>query len=187
MLADDREDQRWLSDEEERAWTAYVLASRVVNRAVDRDLKVSCDLISDDFGVLALLADQPDGRLRFGELATQLHFPKAHLTYRFQRLETQGFVIRERCELDGRGAYARLTAEGRVVLESAAAARDESVRRHLFDHLDDDLVAQLESAMSAVLHQRRDGPNGDGLNGHGPNGDSSNGLNGHGATGAPEA
>ncbi len=164
MLADDR-DQRWLSDEEQRAWSAYVLASRHVNRAVDRDLKLSHDMISDDFGILDLLAGQPDGRLRFGELATRLHFPKAHLTYRFQRLESQGYVIRERCEDDGRGAYARLTDEGRRVLEAAAPAHVESVRRHLFDHLNEQLVVQLESAMTAVLRQADGLP--DGTNGAG--------------------
>jgi DNA-binding MarR family transcriptional regulator len=154
MIADDM-DQRWLSDEEQRAWSAYVLASRVVNRAVDRDLKLSHDLISDDFSVLELLAEQPEGRMRFGELAAQLHFPKAHLTYRFQRLESQGLVARERCEDDGRGAYARITIEGHDMLRSAAPVHVESVRRHLFDHLDPELVAQLESAMSAVLQQQR--------------------------------
>ena len=138
-------------------WSAYVLASRYVNRAVDRDLKLSHDLISDDFGILDLLAAEPDGRIRFGELAARLQFPKAHLTYRFQRLEAQGFVVRERCEDDGRGAYARLTCDGRAMLESAAPVHVESVRRHLLDHLDEELVAQLESAMSAVLRQGNGG------------------------------
>jgi DNA-binding MarR family transcriptional regulator len=164
MLADDR-DQRWLSDEEQRAWSAYVLASRYVNRAVDRDLKMSHDMISDDFGILDLLASEPDGRLRFGELASRLQFPKAHLTYRFQRLEAQGFVLREKCEDDGRGAYARLTPDGRAMLEAAAPAHVESVRRHLLDHLDEELVAQLESAMSAVLRQGLDDTGPDPANG----------------------
>jgi DNA-binding MarR family transcriptional regulator len=150
-------DTQWLNDTEQRAWRAYVIASRMVNRAVDRDLKESYDLVSDDYGVLVILAESPGRRLRFGELAHALRFPKAHLTYRFQRLESQGFVERERCEDDGRGAYARLTDRGYEMLERASSFHVASVRRHLFDYLDEELVEKLDAAMSAVLGKRRAG------------------------------
>jgi DNA-binding MarR family transcriptional regulator len=127
----------------------------MVNRAVDRDLKEMFDLVSDDYGILVVLSESPGRRRRFGDLAHELRFPKAHLTYRFQRLESQGLVERERCEDDGRGAYARLTERGLQVLTEAAPFHVASVRRHLFDYLDDDLVRQLQAAMSAVLEKRR--------------------------------
>ena len=145
----------WLDDQQQEAWRAYVTASRMVNRAVDRDLKEMFDLVSDDYGILVVLSESPGRRRRFGDLAHELRFPKAHLTYRFQRLESQGLVERERCEDDGRGAYAHLTDRGAAVLTEAAPFHVASVRRHLFDFLDEDLVQQLHAAMSAVIDRRR--------------------------------
>jgi DNA-binding MarR family transcriptional regulator len=147
----------WLGEQQQEAWRAYVTASRMVNRAVDRDLKEMFDMVSDDYGILAVLSESPGRRRRFGDLAHELRFPKAHLTYRFQRLESQGLVERERCEDDGRGAYAHLTDQGAAVLAEAAPFHVASVRRHLFDFLDDDLVRQLHAAMSAVIDKRRAG------------------------------
>jgi DNA-binding MarR family transcriptional regulator len=147
----------WLDEQQQEAWRAYVTASRMVNRAVDRDLKEMFDMVSDDYGILVVLSESPARRRRFGDLAHELRFPKAHLTYRFQRLESQGLVERERCEDDGRGAYAHLTDRGYAVLVEAAPFHVASVRRHLFDFLDHDLVQQLQAAMSAVIDRRRAG------------------------------
>ena len=43
------------------------------------------------------------------------------------------------------------------MLAEAAPFHVASVRRHLFDFLDDDLVQQLHAAMSAVIDKRRAG------------------------------
>ena len=45
---------------------------------------------------------------------------------------------------------ARLTPAGYAALSSAAPGHVDSVRRHIFDHLDDDQVDAMASIFSAI-------------------------------------
>lgn len=141
---------RWLSDAEQRTWRAYITATVMVLRLLDKELRDAHDISLDDYGILAMLSEAPDDRARFGELAAVLRVPKAHITYRFKRLAERGLVRRERCETDGRGAFAALTAAGRRKVEEAAPTHVDGVRRHLLDHLDPDALCGLGRAMTAV-------------------------------------
>lgn len=141
----------WLDDDEMRSWRAFISAVNLVDRLLDRDLRQSVDLTVDDYGVLVHLADAPDHRMRLGLLATHLRVPKAHLTYRIQRMERDGLVRRVECEADGRGVWAELTDEGARRLEAAAPLHVASVRRHLLDHLSAAQLAAVGDAMEAVL------------------------------------
>jgi DNA-binding MarR family transcriptional regulator len=141
----------WLSTEEQRHWRALVTAMTVLQRQLNADMLAAHDLSMDDYGILAMLSEAPGGRLRFGELAEVLRVPKAHITYRFRRLEGQGLVRREACPTDARGAFAVLTAEGRAVIEQAAPTHVASVRRHVLDHLTGAQLAALGEAMRAIV------------------------------------
>jgi DNA-binding MarR family transcriptional regulator len=70
------------------------------------------------------------------------------LSHTVRRLEGSGWVARETCPTDRRGAFAVLTDEGLAVLEQAAPGHVRGVRRHLFDQLS---PAQLD-ALGAVGH-----------------------------------
>lgn len=128
----------------------------MLNRLVDRELKEHHDLTSDDFAILVTLAEAPDGRLRFGELAAETRFPKAHITYRFQRLAQRGLLEREDCETDARGAYAVLTDRGAEMVAIARPTLDASVEAHLFEHLSTAQVRTLGEPMERVLDAHED-------------------------------
>ena len=151
---------QWLDDDAQAVWRVYLEATNLLSRAIDRDLRQTCDLTTDDYGVLVALSESPDHRLRLGELAAGLRLPKAHLTYRIGRLERAGLVERVECAADGRGVFAALTPIGFETLQSTAPDHVASVRRHLFDHLDRDQMHALAGAMTAVLagHDRMDCP-----------------------------
>ena len=145
------EEVRWLDDSEQRAWRAVITTAVMLVRELNRDLLDAHDLSLDDYGILAMLSEAPDDRLRFGELAAVLRVPKAHVTYRFQRLERHGLVRREQCESDARGAYAVLTEDGRRTVEHAAPTHVASVRAHLLDHLDRDGLVAVGRALEGVV------------------------------------
>jgi DNA-binding MarR family transcriptional regulator len=142
---------RWLSEDEQAHWRALVTAMAVLQRRMNADLLAAHDLSLDDYGILAMLSEAPCDRLRFGELAEVLRVPKAHITYRFRRLEGQGLVTRAACDTDARGAFAVLTPQGRRRIEEAAPTHVASVRRLLLDHLDDELLAAVGTAMRRVV------------------------------------
>lgn len=141
----------WLTDEEQQHWRALVTAMTMLQRRLNADMLASHDLSLDDYAILSSLSEADGGRLRFGELADVLRVPKAHITYRFRRLEGQGLVRREACPTDARGAYAVLTADGRCRIEQAAPAHVASVRRHVLDHLTGAELAAVGRAMRAIV------------------------------------
>ncbi len=142
---------RWLDDDEMRSWRAFIAAINLVSRLLDRDLRQAVGITTDDYAVLVHLSDAPDHRTRLGQLAAVLRVPKAHLTYRIQRMEREGLIRRVECEDDGRGVWAELTDHGFRQLEHAAPFHVAAVRRHLLDHLSPQQLAAVGDAMAAVL------------------------------------
>jgi DNA-binding MarR family transcriptional regulator len=142
---------RWLSAEEQTHWRAVVTAMTLLNRRLNADMLNAHDLSMDDYAILAMLSEAPGDRLRFGELAEILRVPKAHITYRFRRLEKQGLVGREACPTDARGAFAVLRTKGRARIEEAAPTHVDSVRSRFLDHMDAEQLRAVGTAMRAVV------------------------------------
>src|SRR4051812_41232846 len=93
--------------------------------------------------LLLRLARTPGHRLRMAELAKQVGLSTSGLTRLMDRVENAGYVRREACPSDRRGAEAVLTDEGADVLRKAVPAHLESLDRHVAGALGDDLQ-QLE-------------------------------------------
>ncbi|MGI9017521.1 MAG: MarR family winged helix-turn-helix transcriptional regulator [Euzebya sp.] len=145
----------WLSEEEQTHWRALITGITLLGRRLNADILAAQDISLDDYAILAMLSEADDDRLRFGELAEILRVPKAHITYRFRRLERQGLVVREACETDARGAFAVLTKQGRKRIEAAAPDHVVSVRRHVIDHLTPEQLRGLGEAMRAIVDADR--------------------------------
>jgi MarR family transcriptional regulator, 2-MHQ and catechol-resistance regulon repressor len=65
-----------------------------------------------EYEVLLRLARSPGGRLRMSDLSTQTSLSTSGITRVVDRLERGSLVVRESCETDRRGTYARLTDAG---------------------------------------------------------------------------
>ena len=151
VTSTDVEPTRWLSEAEQSVWRSYIRAMGMIGRALDRDMRSAHDLTGDDYGILAILSEASGRQLRLGELARELGVPKTHLTYRISRLEKAGLVERAECPSDGRGVFAHLTESGWDKLVASAPDHVATVRRHLFDLLDDEQVSQLGVVMSRLV------------------------------------
>jgi DNA-binding MarR family transcriptional regulator len=88
--------------------------------------------------------------MRMCDLADRLQLSPSGLTRRLDGLVQAGFVTREPSADDRRVMLARLAPAGLAALEAAAPDHVASVRRHLFDHLDDSQVEALGSIFAAV-------------------------------------
>ncbi|MBV2357834.1 MarR family transcriptional regulator, partial [Streptomyces sp. J2-1] len=141
---------RWLTPEEQRAWRAYIAASRLLEDAIDRQLQQEAGMPHLFYSVLANLSDAPGRGLRMTDLAETLKITRSRLTYAVTRLERDGLVRRESCLSDRRGSLAVLTDEGMSVLERTAPGHVEAVRTTLFDRLTPEQVRQLEEICTGV-------------------------------------
>ncbi|MGW4197949.1 MarR family winged helix-turn-helix transcriptional regulator [Streptomyces sp. NPDC005004] len=141
---------RWLTPEEQRAWRAYLAASRLLDDVIDRQLQQDAGMPHLFYSVLAILSEAPDRRLRMTDLAEELKITRSRLTYAVTRLERDGLVRRENCRSDRRSSLAVLTDEGMSVLERTAPGHVGTVRATLFDRLSPEQVRQLEEICAGV-------------------------------------
>jgi len=142
---------RWLSDEEQRIWRAFLFASRLLFSEFERDMQRGAGMPLTYYEILSVLSGVPNRALRMSELAEALQVSPSRISHAVSRLEEAGCVRREPCPSDRRVFYAVLTDHGYRVLEEAAPAHVESVRTHLFDQLTPEQQAELGEISRAIL------------------------------------
>ena len=148
---------RWLDDDEQRTWRAFLTAQRLLTDRLERQLQRDAGLPHTYYEILVQLSEAPDRTLRMSQLADSSLSSRSRLSHAVARLEAAGWVRRRACAEDRRGAFAELTPEGLAKLEEAAPGHVAAVRADLFDALTRDqqhalrnvsetLVAHLSSA-----------------------------------------
>jgi DNA-binding MarR family transcriptional regulator len=142
---------RWLDQEEQRTWRTYMLATKLLWDQLEREVDQATDVPSAYYEVLVRLSEAPEHRLRMSDLADQSQSSRSRLSHSLARLEALGWIRREACESDRRGAYAALTDAGFRALEAAAPVHVEGVRTHLFDVLTTRQIKELRAISERIL------------------------------------
>lgn len=141
---------RWLSDEEQRVWRAYLHATTLLEDHLDRQLQRDAGMPHTYYGLLVQLSQAPRRRMRMTELAKDVKITRSRLSHAIARLEKNGWVTREECPSDKRGQFAALTDEGYEVLRRTAPGHVAAVRQALFDRLTPEQVEQLGAIMRTM-------------------------------------
>jgi len=142
---------RWLDDDEQATWRAFLAATRLLMDRLDRELQAGAGLPHSYYEILVRLSEAPGRAMRMSDLAERCDSSRSRLSHAVSRLEEQGWVRRETVESDRRGAVAALTEAGLAALEAAAPVHVEGVRRHVFDQLTPDQIRAL-GEISRTLH-----------------------------------
>jgi DNA-binding MarR family transcriptional regulator len=142
---------RWLNEEEQQTWRAFLGATRLVFEQLDRELQRDSAIPHGYYEILVRLSEAPDRSLRMSALADRSQSSRSRLSHAVARLEDKGWVKRDSCLEDKRGQVARLTDEGFAALAAAAPAHVEGVRAHVFDPLTPTQVRQLREISSALV------------------------------------
>ena len=145
---------RWLTDDEQRAWRAYIRLAQLLMRQLDRDLH-PFGLSMHDYEILVELSEAPRSRMRMTELADRTAQSRSRLSHQINRMETRGLVTRENCEGDKRGTFAVLTPHGLDTIAKVAPSHVASVREHFIDQLKPAELTALTEAYGPVLDRLR--------------------------------
>jgi DNA-binding MarR family transcriptional regulator len=145
--------QRWLDDEQQRTWRAWLAVSELVPRALDAQLQRDAGLSHAAYVVLAMLSEAPGRSRRMSDLARRANQSQSRLSHTVARLEERGWVRRERSADDGRGNLAVLTDAGWDVVRSVAPGHVDAVREAMFAPLTDEQTRVLGDAMEAILER----------------------------------
>jgi DNA-binding MarR family transcriptional regulator len=140
----------WLTDDEDRAWRAFLLGTQLLMDQLDRELLQKAGIPHAYYAIMAVLSEQPHCSLRMTEIADLLRFSKSRLSHAIGRLEERGWVERVACPTDRRGQFAVLTEAGLDALAAAAPTHVAGVRQHLFARLTPEQVSQLEAIGEAI-------------------------------------
>jgi DNA-binding MarR family transcriptional regulator len=142
---------RWLSDDEQQTWRAFLAATRLVFDQLDRELQRDSGMPHGYYEILVRLSEAPERSLRMSALADRSQSSRSRLSHAVARLEENGWVRRQSCADDKRGQIAVLTDEGFAALAAAAPGHVEGVRSHVFDPLSRDQVRQLREISTAMV------------------------------------
>ena len=126
---------RPLAREELAAWRGLLRTHASLTRALDEELTSGHGLPLSSYEVLLRLDAAPAGRLRMSELADPALLSRSGVSRLVDRLEKDGLLRREKCDDDGRGAYAAITASGRRVLDEARDTHRACVRGLFLERL----------------------------------------------------
>ncbi|KOX06453.1 MarR family transcriptional regulator [Streptomyces sp. NRRL B-1140] len=114
-----------------RAWMLLLAATGAVEQRLRAVVKETLDVSHDEFLVLCLLAEQPEGGLRMTRVAELLGRPKTRLTYQIACLQHGGLVTRRSVCGDKRGIEVALTDKARHLLKEASAPLATTVTESL--------------------------------------------------------
>ncbi len=149
-------DVRWLDPDELAAWRNLSSVLLLLPGHLDESL-AEHGLTFFDYSILVALAASDDRTRRLSDLASSTQGSLSRMSHAAKRLEQRGWLRREPSPDDGRVTLARLTEEGMATLERAAPSHVMSVRRAVFDGLDDRQVDQLTIIAASIVATMRPG------------------------------
>ncbi len=151
----DKGETRWLSQDEQRTWRAFLWGTRILEVALDRALHET-GLSLSEYEILSMLSEADDHRLRMSELADLVLQSRSRLTHTAARLEKRGLVERIPHTKDRRGVVLCLSDEGYQMVLGASRVHVRSVRENLIDLVPEDQFHALGEVMRTVESVLRD-------------------------------
>ncbi|GAA0386066.1 MarR family transcriptional regulator [Microbispora corallina] len=142
---------RWLDDEEQRTWRAYLKTSHLLQMALERQLQRDSGMPHAYYMILVALSESPERTMTMTQLAAFLQYSASRLSHAMARLEEKGWVRRAKRHEDRRTTVAQLTDAGFAALVEAAPGHVEEVRRILFDPLTPQQTREFHGLLDRIL------------------------------------
>lgn len=144
---------RWLTSQERKVWFALTGVLTKLPAALDAQLEKNAGLTFFEYQVLAVLAEEPERKLRMSALAERTSGSLSRLSHVVRRLERQGLVRREGAPEDRRATNAILTDEGEARVRQAAPDHLAYARNLVLGVADDAELEVLERVSGEILRQ----------------------------------
>ena len=141
---------KWLSDEQQRAWLAYIRIQLRLSYEMNRQLQAESNLSLADYDVLVALSGAREGRMQVTALAAQIGWERSRLSHHARRMSRRGLVDCELSAADRRATEVSLTEQGWRAIDEAAPGHVDLVRRLFFGGLPKTLLAPLAEALEGI-------------------------------------
>lgn len=142
---------RWLGEEEQVLWRLVLRAIRKIERGLEETLVRCSNLTTSEYAVLVCLTDAKEDAVRVRDLCTELEWDRSRASHQITRMEKRGLVTKSKDPNDARGVVVEITEQGEIDLAIAVPEHVESVRRLVFDHMDQLDTEALRRFFEGVL------------------------------------
>jgi len=140
-----------LTREQNDAWRSLVLATHVLDDALDRQSQRDGGLPHAYYKVLIFLYEAPDRRMTMSALAETLRFSLSRMTHAVASMEKSGWLLRSVDPDDRRVRVVQLTADGVALVRHVSPRQVTDVREKAFAQLSPQQVEQLAAIGRALV------------------------------------
>ncbi len=147
-----------LNDAETLAWRSLVVLTRQGLPRLERTFRQH-GLIELEYGLMAIIDEQPDGTMCAGDLAELAGVTPSRLSHRLKKLEDRGDITRAAMATDARMIQVSLTDQGRDRIAGVVGQHRADIRRLIFEPLEgEEQAAALADALAAIAANLSDHP-----------------------------
>ena len=140
-----------------RAWFSFLTAHSCLTRQLDAELEAAHQISLAEFSVLQQLV-LSGGHLRMSELADTVLLSPSGISRLVDRTVAEGLIVRQTCDVDGRGVWATITDRGRLRMAEAEPTHSGALRRLFFDHFSPQEADSLATLLTRVAPACRSRP-----------------------------
>ena len=140
------------------AWGAFFVSHALSVRRIAVELQGKAPLTLDEYEILLVTSRSPEGKIRLASLADATIFTRSGITRVADRMVQRGFLRREGCPNDKRGAYAALTSEGKEALKETWKHYSKSILAIFSPCFSLEEAHHLYEMLDRLALQLRDGP-----------------------------
>ena len=142
-----------LTNEETTAWMGLVKSRQYLIERVEHELKQNGFPPLSWYDVLLELDNAPDGSLRLNDLGRRVLLNKYNVTRLIDRLEKEGLVSRNACQIDGRGRFACITLKGRDLRKRMWPVYFNVIKDHFLSRFNSEELARFVECVEKIRTQ----------------------------------
>ncbi|MCX2966717.1 MarR family winged helix-turn-helix transcriptional regulator [Gordonia aquimaris] len=142
-----------LTPDEQRAFRGFLTLSMLLDDALDVQLRRDSGLTHSQYMILFRLSEAPEKTIGMRRLVVLAHSEQSRLSHAVTVMEGRGWVRRVKSSdgSDRRAVSVMLTEAGMDLVRAAAPRHSTEAQRLIFDALDADDLAHLNSVIDRVL------------------------------------
>jgi DNA-binding MarR family transcriptional regulator len=141
------------------AWSSFFVAHAFSIQRVEEQLREgSAPLSIHEYDTLLTVSRAPEMRIRYSGLSAASVYTKSGVTRVTKRMEEKGYIERQRCEVDKRGAYAVLTQEGKKALKDTWQLFSKAILEFFEPALTQTEAKELTRLMEKVILELKPDP-----------------------------
>ena len=136
-----------LSDDERRAWFAYMKLQLRLRYEMNRQLQADSGISLADYDVLVALTSEQSGTMTMSALATRIGWERSRTSHHAKRMGARALLELSPSPDDRRMTRVALTTQGWAVLRAATPGHVDLVRAMFFSDLDPAALATLSDSL----------------------------------------